>query len=123
MVPDALSRLRRKAPRELDIDTSLPNDNTNDTEKKGPGGPVLDGTSLQECAPSQEDEENNSARMPGDNFTADAEYDFVLDDVSLTAFRATKVDGQVEGNQAVLCALQLTPDLPNEEDTQQQEIR
>ena len=55
--PDALSRLRRRGPLEPDIDTSLPGDTVEDTQRKGPQGPVLDGTPLQQLAPPMEEEE------------------------------------------------------------------
>lgn len=59
--------------------------------------------------------------MPADVNGADEE-DVMLNSIALTALETSELDGQKEGNQAVLYALQLSPGLPREEDARQQEF-
>lgn len=118
VAPDALSRLQRKGPPGPDIDTSFPDDPTTAEDGKGPIGPVLDGQPLQDLATPEEDDDNkdqSTLAEPGQD-------EVRLDGVSLTALGATSVQGPMEGNLAVLYALQLTPDTPQADDTRQQAI-
>ena len=107
-------------PRGPEIDTSFPDDPTTGDEGKGPTGPVFNGQSLQDLTP-EEDEDDLPKTNP--TTSVDEKYgqkDKFLDGVSLAALGATDVRGPLEGNLAVLCALQLTPDMLSSEDRQQQ---
>lgn len=62
---------------------------------------MLDGTLIQKFPPPEEEEEHNATSGTVDANIMDANED-VLDGFSLAAFGAMEVDGQVEGNLAMI---------------------
>ena len=113
--PDALSRLRSRGPPERPVDTSFPDDTSQPVSHQGPAGPVLDGVPLRTLAPPATRED---ADLPPDEVTADirasVENPEVLDGVSLVALGATEVCRQPAVPLTVFCALQLTPEPPDD---------
>lgn len=64
IAPGAQSRLRRRGPREPDVDTTLPGDGVTEVSRKGLERPVLDGVPLQSMAHSQPAEDRAREEAP-----------------------------------------------------------
>lgn len=116
LVPDALSRLRRRSPEKPDIDTTALEDVDDVEPRKGPAGPVLEGVPLQQLAPQLEEEEQpqpgSLAEAPPElaRLMATPRDELVLDGICLADLGPTEVDDRGEENIAVFYAIQLTPE-------------
>lgn len=75
---------------------------------------MCDGKSRRKLAPPEDDKMEDSPGVSLNVNEKDSD-DVVLDDISLAAFGATKVDGEVEWNFAALFTLQRTPVTQREE--------
>lgn len=82
-VPDALSRLWRKGPRDTPINTSFLDDSTSPTDDQGPSGPVSDGTRLQDLT-RPESEQEDDANTPS------SRREPMVDGISLAAVKAAE---------------------------------
>lgn len=109
LIPDALSRLRRKGPPGPEIDTSFPDDTSGVRESRGPEGPSYNGTLLKDLTTPEGGQEIQTG-------VADPTYEPTLDGIRLADMGPTAVGGRREGNLSVLCAVQLTPDELDEGD-------
>lgn len=119
ILPEALSRLRRKGPQEPDIDTGIPGGTVDETKQRGPGGPVLHGIPLQSIAPLMTEEEepiNTPPELAAWSGLPLAEL--ILDGICLADMGATKIHNLGETNLATFFALRLTPDASEETDTE-----
>ena len=123
IAPDALSRLRRKGPLEPDVDTSIPGDSQVPSKQKGPAGPVLDGTLLQDLAPPEQDEvavltpadleplgltPQDLQQLIGDTEERDERS---VDGIRLQDLGLTEIDAP-NTTLSTFYAVQLTPDTP-----------
>lgn len=117
IAPDALSRLRRKGPKEPDVDTTLPGDDAETGPTKGPEEPVLDGVPLQSMATPREEDEEAEA-LPELALLDRTPEEIRLDGICLADLGPTEINDRMEENLAVFYALQLTPDAlrPTEEE-------
>ncbi|CAB1099388.1 unnamed protein product [Ectocarpus sp. CCAP 1310/34] len=113
VVPDALSRLRRKGLGEPDVDTTLPDDGSGEVWGSGPEGPVLEGVPLQRMAQSQlvAAEERRSDAPPDLALLNKDPQEIKLDGICLADLGPTEIDDREEENLSVFYALQITPDV------------